>query len=69
VIETLLPATGWASSSVDAERLDAALGGADFAGVLPEWAAALTLLGYGLVLSVAGVRALPGPTSAESRRC
>jgi ABC-2 type transport system permease protein len=57
VIETLLPSYGlgavlpWTPNG-----LTAALGGADFAGVLPEWAAALTLLGYGLVLSVAGVR-------------
>jgi ABC-2 type transport system permease protein len=57
VIETLLPGYGlgailpWTPNG-----LTAALGGADFAGVLPEWAAALTLLGYGLVLSVAGVR-------------
>jgi ABC-2 type transport system permease protein len=57
VIETLLPSYGlgavlpWTPNG-----LTAALGGAEFAGVLPEWAAALTLLGYGLVLSVAGVR-------------
>jgi ABC-2 type transport system permease protein len=57
VIETLLPSYGldavlpWTPNG-----LTAALGGADFAGALPEWAAALTLLGYGLVLSVAGVR-------------
>jgi ABC-2 type transport system permease protein len=36
--------------------LTAALSGAEFAGALPEWAAALLLLGYGLVLSVTGVR-------------
>ena len=57
VIETLLPSYGldavlpWTPNG-----LTAALGGADFAGALPEWAAVLTLLGYGLVLSVAGVR-------------
>jgi ABC-2 type transport system permease protein len=57
VIETLLPNYGldavlpWTPNG-----LTAALGGADFAGALPEWAAVLTLLGYGLVLSVAGVR-------------
>ena len=57
VIETLLPSYGldavlpWTPNG-----LTAALGGSDFAGVLPEWAAALTLLGYALVLSAAGVR-------------
>jgi ABC-2 type transport system permease protein len=57
VIETLLSSYGldsvlpWTPNG-----LTAALNGADFAGALPEWAAALTLLGYGLVLSVAGVR-------------
>jgi ABC-2 type transport system permease protein len=56
VIESLLPSYGldavlpWTPNG-----LTAALSGADFAGALPEWAAALTLLGYGLVLSVAGV--------------
>jgi ABC-2 type transport system permease protein len=57
VIETLLPSYGldavlpWTPNG-----LTAALSGADFAGALPEWAAGLTLFGYGLVLSVAGVR-------------
>lgn len=57
VIETLLPSYGldavipWTPNG-----LTAALGGAEFAGALPEWAAGLTLLGYGLVLSAAGVR-------------
>ena len=57
VIESLLPSYGldsilpWTPNG-----LTAALSGADFAGALPEWAAGLTLLGYGLVLSVAGVR-------------
>jgi ABC-2 type transport system permease protein len=57
VIETLLPSYGldavlpWTPNG-----LTAALGGGDFVGALPEWASALTLLGYGLVLSVAGVR-------------
>ena len=57
VIETLLPSYGlnavlpWTPNG-----LTGALSGANFAGALPEWVAALTLLGYGLVLSVAGVR-------------
>ena len=57
VIETLLPSYGlnavlpWTPNG-----LTGALSGANFAGALPEWAAAVTLLGYGLVLSVAGVR-------------
>jgi ABC-2 type transport system permease protein len=57
VIESLLPSYGldallpWTPNG-----LTATLSGADFAGALPEWAAGLTLLGYGLVLSVAGVR-------------
>jgi ABC-2 type transport system permease protein len=57
VIESLLPSYGldavlpWTPNG-----LTAALGGADFAGALPVWAAGLTLLGYGLVLSFAGVR-------------
>ncbi len=57
VVETLLPSYGldgvlpWTPNG-----LTGALGGAHFAGALPEWAAAVTLLGYGLVLSVAGVR-------------
>jgi ABC-2 type transport system permease protein len=57
VIETLLPSYGlagvipWTPSG-----LTGALSGANFAGALPEWAAAVTLLGYGLVLSVAGMR-------------
>jgi ABC-2 type transport system permease protein len=56
VIETLLPSYGldavipWTPNG-----LTAALSGAEFAGALPEWAAGLTLLGYGLVLSAAGV--------------
>ena len=57
VIETLLPSYGLdAVLPLDAERPDSALGGADFAGALPEWAAGVTLLGYGLVLSAVGVR-------------
>jgi ABC-2 type transport system permease protein len=57
VIETLLPSYGldavlpWTPNG-----LTAALSGAEFAGALPEWVAGLTLLGYGLVLSAAGVR-------------
>jgi len=57
VIETLLPSYGlgpvlpWTPNG-----LSAALSGAEFAGALPEWAAALTLLGYGLVLSATAVR-------------
>ena len=57
VIENLLPSYGlgavlpWTPNG-----LTAALGGTEFARALPEWAAGLTLLGYGLVLSVAGVR-------------
>ena len=57
VIETLLPSYGldavlpWTPNG-----LTGALSGATFAGALPEWAAAGTLLGYGLVLSAAGVR-------------
>jgi ABC-2 type transport system permease protein len=57
VIETLLPSYGldpvlpWTPNG-----LSAALSGAEFAGALPEWAAALTLLSYGLVLSLTGVR-------------
>jgi ABC-2 type transport system permease protein len=57
VIESLLPSYGldavlpWTPNG-----LTAALSGADFAGALPEWAAGLTLIGYGLVLTVAGVR-------------
>ena len=48
VIETLLPSYGLdAVPLLDAERPDSALGGADFAGALPEWAAGVTLLGYG----------------------
>jgi ABC-2 type transport system permease protein len=57
VIETLLPSYGLdAVHPWTPNGLTAALSGANFAGALPEWAAAVTLLGYGLVLSVGGVR-------------
>jgi ABC-2 type transport system permease protein len=57
VIETLLPSYGLgAVMPWTPNGLTAALSGADFAGALPEWAAGLTLLGYGLVLSIAGVQ-------------
>ena len=57
VVENLLPSyvpdavLPWTPNG-----LTAALGGADFAGALPEWVAGLTLLGGGLALSAAGVR-------------
>jgi ABC-2 type transport system permease protein len=57
VVETLLPAYGldrlvpWTPGGVSA-----AISGANFAGVAPVWAAVLVMLGYGLVLSVLGVR-------------
>jgi ABC-2 type transport system permease protein len=57
VIENLLP--NYVPEAVlpwTPNGLTAALGGAEFAGALPEWVAALTLLGCGLVLSAAGVR-------------
>jgi len=56
VIETMLPSYGldavlpWTPNG-----LTSALSGADFAGALPEGAAGLTLLGYGLLLSLAGL--------------
>ena len=57
VIENLLPS--YVPDAVlpwTLNGLTAALGGAEFAGVLPEWVAALSLLGCGLVLSAVGVR-------------
>jgi ABC-2 type transport system permease protein len=57
VIENLLP--NYVPEAVlpwTPNGLTAALGGAEFAGALPKWAAALTLLGCGLVLSAAGLR-------------
>ena len=57
VIETLLPSYGLAAVLPwTPNGLTAALSGANFSGALPVWAAGLTLLGYGLVLSVAGVQ-------------
>ena len=53
LVETLLPAYGL-------HRLvpftpGSALAGADLAGALPAWVAALVLLGYGLAMSVVAV--------------
>ena len=56
IIENLLPSFVHVVLPWTPNGLTAALGGAEFAGALPAWGAALALLGYGLVLSVAGVR-------------
>ena len=57
LVETFLPSYGLHRViAFTPGGISSALAGADLAGALPAWVAALVLLGYGLAMSVAAVR-------------